>query len=64
MSNPNQLYDDMEKLNDLYEELLWHHDDELQFTHDGEQIIITNKTQQEQKQWQTKQKDLTVGWQC
>jgi|TARA_B100001250_G_C19242169_1_gene547016 DNA-binding MltR family transcriptional regulator len=50
MPDSNQLYEDMEKLNDLYEELLWHHDDELQFTHDGEQIIIINKTQQEQKQ--------------
>ena len=49
MPDSNQLYEDMEKLNDLYEELLWHHDDELQFTHDGEQIIIINKTQHEQK---------------
>jgi hypothetical protein len=44
MPNPNQLYIDMKKLNDLYEELLWHHDDELKFTHDGQKIIITNKT--------------------
>ena len=45
MPNPNQLWEDMKTLNDLYEELLWHPDDELQFTHDGEQIIIKNKTQ-------------------
>ena len=44
MPNPNQLYEDLQKLDDLYEELLWHPDDELQFTHDGEKIIITNKT--------------------
>ena len=44
MTNPNQLYEDMQKLDDLYEELLWHPDDELQFTHDGTKIIITNKS--------------------
>ena len=47
MSNPNQLYEDMEKLNALYEELCWDHSDELVFTHDGEEIIIYNKTKQE-----------------
>ena len=44
MTNPNQLYEDMQKLDDMYEEPLWHPDDELQFSHDGEKIIITNKT--------------------
>ena len=44
MTNPNALYQDMQKLDDMYEELLWHVDDELQFSHDGEKIIITNKT--------------------
>ena len=44
MTNPNQLYEDMERLNALYEELCWGHEDELQFSHDGEKIIITNKT--------------------
>ena len=34
----------MQKLDDMYEELLWHPDDELQFTHDGERIIIINTT--------------------
>ena len=43
MPNPNQLWEDIQKLDDLYEELLWHPDDELQFTHDGQKIIITNK---------------------
>ena len=49
MSNPNALYEDMQKLDDLYEELLWHPDDELQFTHDGQKIIITNKTLENSK---------------
>ena len=62
MPNPNQLYEDLQKLDDLYEELLWHPDDELQFTHDGEKIIITNKTL-EKKQWTKTQNVLTVGQQ-
>ena len=44
MTNPNALYEDMQKLDDMYEELLWHPEDELQFSHDGEKIIITNKS--------------------
>ncbi len=44
MPDPNALYQDMQKLDDMYKELLWHPDDELQFTHDGQRIIITNKT--------------------
>ena len=31
MTNPNQLYEDMGKLNALYEELLWDHEDVLEF---------------------------------
>ena len=46
MPNPNQLYDDAERLNDLFEELLWDADDELFFTHDGEKVIIYNMTKQ------------------
>ena len=45
MPNPNQLWEDIQKLDDLYEELLWEHpDDELQFTHDGQEDVITNKS--------------------
>jgi transcriptional regulator with PAS, ATPase and Fis domain len=44
MSNPNALYEDMEKLNALYEELCWGHDDELVFTHENGRVIIYNKT--------------------
>ena len=46
MPNPNQLYEDAEKLNDLFEELLWDADDEVLFTHDGEKIIIYNTSKQ------------------
>ena len=49
MANPNALYEDMQKLDDLYNELLWHPDDVLQFTHDGQKIIIINKTQENLK---------------
>ena len=49
MPNENQLYEDMEKLNALYEELCWDHDDELVFTHDGEEIIIYNKTKEKKR---------------
>ena len=44
MTNPNALYEDMEKLNALYEELCWGHDDELVFTHENGRVIIYNKT--------------------
>jgi hypothetical protein len=45
MTNPNQLWIDMEKLNALYEELLWDADDELVFRIDGNRIVISNATQ-------------------
>ena len=49
MTNPNQLYEDMTKLNALYEELLWGHDDVLEFVADYEndRIIIRNKGKDE-----------------
>ena len=40
MPDRNALYDDMEKLNALYQELCWDHDDELVFTHDGKRVIV------------------------
>ena len=36
MPDPDALWKDIQKLDDMYEELLWHPDDELQFTHDGQ----------------------------
>ncbi len=50
MPDPNQLYDDMERLNALYEELCWAHDDELVFTHENGRVIIYNKTQEEKNE--------------
>ena len=49
MPNPNQLYEDMAKLNALYEELLWDADDVLEFSADykNNQIVIRNKTTDE-----------------
>lgn len=47
MANPNALFEDIEKLNSLYEELCWAHDDELVFTHEDGRVVIYNKTQQE-----------------
>ena len=46
----SKLFEDMQKLDDMYEELLWHPDDELQFTHDGEKIIIYNKSLNKKKE--------------
>jgi len=42
---PSNLYDDMRRLNALYQELCWDDDDDLVFTHDGSRVIIYNKTQ-------------------
>ena len=50
MPNPEQLYEDMEKLDALFSELCWGHDDELQFGHDGSRVIITNKTQEKENE--------------
>jgi|TARA_B100000035_G_C20980500_1_gene545225 hypothetical protein len=45
MPNPNALYEDMETLNMLYEELCWDHDAELEFKadYDNNQITIRIK---------------------
>ena len=42
----SDLYDDMGKLNALYGELMWDHNDELEFTADynNDRIIIYNRT--------------------
>jgi hypothetical protein len=44
----NDLYEDMHRINALYEELMWGHDDVLEFTADYEndRIIIKNKTKE------------------
>ena len=46
MHQPTDLYQDMETLNMLYEELMWGNEDILEFVADYEnnRIIIKNKT--------------------
>lgn len=50
MSNPNALWEDMQKLNALYEELCWGNDDELEFqieySEGKSRVVIKNKTQE------------------
>ena len=50
MPDPDALWKDIQKLDDMYEELLWHPDEELVFTHDGKRIIIYNKTIEDKQQ--------------
>ena len=47
----NDLWEDMERLNALYEELMWNSLDVLEFVADYEndRIIITNKTRRKNK---------------
>ena len=47
MPNPDQLYDDMARLNALYEELMWDQDDTLEFIIENNRVVIYNKTQEE-----------------
>ncbi len=43
-TEPTDMYDDMRRLNALYEELCWDHNDILDFIIEGDRIIIKNKT--------------------
>ena len=45
----NELYEDMRVLNALYEELCWDWEDDLQFSIEGDRIVITNKGLQRDK---------------
>ena len=45
---PNDLYQDMARLNAMYEELMWDHEDELEFIMEDGRIVIYNKTQEEE----------------
>lgn len=45
----NDLYEDMRVLNALYEELCWDWEDDLQFSIEGDRIVITNKGLQRDK---------------
>ena len=44
----NDLWEDMDRLNAMYEELMWDNDDVLEFVADykNNQIIIRNRTQE------------------
>ncbi len=48
----NDLWEDMDRLNSLYEELMWDHMDLLEFVPDYEndRIIIKNKSREMEKQ--------------
>ncbi len=54
MSELGDLYDDMEKLNKLYEELKWPCDDPLTFAIEGDKIVIRNLFQEQRN------KNITV----
>ena len=43
----NDLWEDMDQLNMLYEELMWSHDDELEFIIENGRIVIFNKTHED-----------------
>ena len=45
----NDLWEDMDRLNSLYEELMWDYDDVLEFVpdHENSRIIIRNRSQEE-----------------
>jgi len=44
MPNPNQLWEDIAKLDALYQELCWEPDDDLAFTHENGRVVIVNRT--------------------
>ena len=54
ITNPNQLYEDMEKLDALYEQLGWNHTDTLTFAVDGDKIVVRNLFQEQRN------RDITV----
>ena len=41
------LWEDMDRLNNLYEELCWPHDDPLKFQIEGDRIVIRNPLQEQ-----------------
>ena len=43
----NDLWEDMNRLNALYEELMWSHDDRLEFIIENGRIVIINKTHED-----------------
>ena len=49
---PTDLWEDMDRLNALYEEMMWPHDDVLEFVpdHANDRIIIKNRSMEDRKQ--------------
>ena len=47
----NDLWEDMDRLNALYEELMWDNDDVLEFVADykNDRIIIKNRSKEDEK---------------
>ena len=43
---PTDLWDDMNKLNDLYDKLQWDHRDYLDFKIEGNHIVIRNRSRE------------------
>ncbi len=43
---PTDVWDDMQKLDHLYEELLWDHRDRLEFAIEGNHITIRNRSRE------------------
>ena len=43
---PNDLWDDMDKLNELYEDLGWDHTDYLEMQIEGNRITIRNRSRE------------------
>ena len=47
MTNPDALWEDMSKLNALYEELMWPPEDKLTIRIEGDHIVIKNLSQEQ-----------------
>ena len=41
---PKDLWEDMNRINGLYEELMWSHNDQLEFIIENGRIVIINRT--------------------
>ena len=47
----NDLWEDMDRLNSLYEEMMWNHDDVLEFVPDykNNRVIIKNRSEMKEE---------------
>ena len=70
----NDLYEDMDRLNSLYEELMWEHEDVLEMVPDyaNDRIIIKNKSREMDKDdkswkqncccWRKDKRTSVINW--